>query len=921
MNNFKIITLVILLITVKQNFAQDLNKKLHVNFKQAGLHEVCNFIESQTDIHFLYKDSLLQNVQVNLQADTISVANILDQALLTTSYTYVYLPSKVVVIIPKSGFHPNLPDYHPETASIIQEDSDTLSTFRKGRDPNIKKTLVIGRENGFSKNQKVKIQGSIFDEKNKEPLIGATVYLIKEKYGTSADDNGNFELKIKPGKYEVEFNSLGMADLKYILDVRSSGSFKVSMKEEVTALSEVTVNATQKYNIRGTEVGLDKISIVAVKELPSLMGEKDILKISELLPGIVSVGEGSSGVNVRGGNADQNLFYLDNIPIYSTSHLFGFFSSINSAIVRDFSIYKGYLPPQYGGRLSSVFNVNSKNGNAEKFFAQGGISPVSANVSVEGPIIKERLSFLVSGRSTYSNWILKRLPDENLRRSRVNFYDGYASLNFKINDNSSLKAVAYGSQDYFNLNDKNTYDYYNQCFGIQHDHRFNTKLNLTSNLTYSIFGFETTDNTVESLAYKHNHRLDHLEIKQNYRYLLNDKIRLNFGWDAIWYHLDRGEITAANQESRRNYLNLGKEQALKTSVYAAGIINLTDKLDVNAGLRYNYYAYLGPNTVNVYQEGTSLHDTYVVDTLNFGRGELIKSYQSPEIRVGINYNIDNFNSIKLSYSEVNQYMYLLSNTYSINPTDQWKLVDYYSKPMLSRQIALGFYKNLVALGISVSAETYLKKSKNVTEFIDGANFIDTKYTETITAQGDQNAYGIEFMLSKDKGKISGWASYTYSRSFMNFDNEYGFVINEGKKYPSSFDKPHVLNLTCNYKFSRRIKLSTTINYATGRPITLPVSYYFIGDTRYVHYSERNEFRVPYYFRTDLSLTLEGNLRQNKPFHSSWGFHVYNLTGRNNPYSIYFQSVNGRVEGYKYSVIGVPIFTVSWNIKLGNYENN
>lgn len=917
----KIIILAILFLNVIQISAQDLDVQLRVNFEQAGLHEVCSYIESQTDIQFLYKDSLPQNVKVNLVADNISVAQILDQAFFYTSYTYAYMPSKVVAIIPKLGFKPKLPNYIHETDKVVQEVVDTVTTFKRGRDPNIKETLIIGSQNGTNKNQKVLVKGSIFNVETNEPLIGATVYLIKEQQGTSTDGNGNFELKIKPGKYEAEFRSIGMTEVKYILDIRSSGSFNVSMKEEVTTISEVTVNAAQNYNIRGTELGLDKISIVTVNELPSLMGEKDIIKISELLPGIVSVGEGSSGVNVRGGNADQNLFYLDNIQIYSTSHLLGFFSSINSSIIQDFSIYKGYLPPEYGGRLSSVFNVNSKNGDFQKFFAQGGISPVSANISVEGPIIKNRLSFLVSGRSTYSNYILKRLPDENLRRSRANFYDGYASLNFRINKNSSLKATAYGSQDYFNLNNKNVYEYYNQCYGIQHNHRFNNKLNLTTNLNYSIFGFETIDYTVPSLAYKHDHRLDHLEIKQNFRYLINERIQLNFGWDGIKFNLNRGEITAANEESRRDYLNLGKEQALKTSVYAAGKINLLDKLSVNVGFRYNYYAYLGPNEVNIYAEGTSLYDAYVVDTLYFKSGERIKNYNSPEIRMGLDYNIDNFNSVKLSYSEMNQYMYLLSNTYSINPTDQWKMVDYYSKPMHSKQLAIGFYKNIVEWGISTSAEVYLKKSTNVTEFIDGANFNDTKNTETITAQGDQDAYGIEFMLSRNKGKINGWASYTYSRSFMNFDNQNGFVINEGKRYPSSFDKPHVLNLTCNYNFSRRVNFSTTINYATGRPITLPVSVYFIGDTRYVRYSDRNEFRVPYYFRTDISLTLEGNLRQNKPFHSSWGFHVYNLTGRNNPHSIYFQSVSGRIEGYKYSVIGVPIFTVSWNIKLGNYENN
>ena len=901
--------------------AQNLKDHLPVNFKDAELPEVFNFIKTNTGIDFLFKDDFAKKVKVNLKSDTLTIEKILDQSLLYTTYTYVYLPSKVVVVVPKLGFQPMLPQYFYESEIEAMKVNDSQPTFLKGRDPNIKKTLIIGENNSTRKSQKVKIKGQILDAYSNEPLIGATIYFIKNKFGTSSDASGNFELNIAQGKYEVEFKSLGMSELKYILDIRSAGSFTVSMTEEVTAISEVTVNASQNFNIRGSEVGLDKLSIQAVKELPTLMGEKDIIKISELLPGIVSVGEGSSGVNVRGGSADQNMFYLDNIPIYSTSHLFGFFSSINSSVVQDFSIYKGYLPPQYGDRISSVFDVNSKNGNSEKFFAQGGISPISANLSIEGPIVKDRLSYLVSGRSTYSNWILNRLPDENLRRSAVNFYDGFASLNFKIKDKSNLKAVAYTSQDYFNLNSNNIYEYYNQAFGLQHDHKFTDKLNLSSNVIYSIFGFETTDNTVQSSAYTHNHRLDHLELKQNYRYLLNDKVRLNFGWDAIKYNIDRGEIQAATFESRREYLNLGKEQAFKSSVYAASKINLFNKLNIDVGLRYNYYAYLGPNSVNVYHEASSLYDAFLVDTLVYGKGEVVNSYQSPEIRVGIDYSIDKFNSIKLSYSEINQYMYLLSNTYSINPTDQWKMVDYYSKPMHSRQVAVGFYKNILALGISTSAEAYLKRSENVTEFIDGANFIDTKNTETITAQGNQDAYGIELMVSKEKGKINGWISYTYSRSFMYFDNEYESVINEGKRYPSSFDKPHVLNLTCNYKYNRRINLSSTINYSTGRPITLPVSFYYIGESKYVRYSDRNEFRVPYYFRTDVSLTLEGNLKKKKLFHSSWSFNVYNLTGRNNPHSIYFQSVNDRIEGYKYSVIGVPIFTVSWNIKLGNYENN
>ncbi|MBI9069074.1 MAG: TonB-dependent receptor [Salinivirgaceae bacterium] len=900
-------------------FSQQKKDTIDCNYLQTPILEFIADIEEQTDLSFTYTQLMIKDLTITVNGDQMGVFDVLDKAFKYTPLRYIYYKPNLIFIVNKANFIDQLPVYTLSSNDFESEDDSQLSTvmqkYIKGRNPNIKKTIIVGDKNNVSNGKQVKIIAKLFDEETNEPLIGATIFIKENGIGAATNNAGELTLRLPQGKFSAEIRCVGMQDAECILDIQSEGAFSYVMPQEVKSISEVTINAQQDYKIRGSEAGLDKLSIKSVKELPSLMGEKDIIKISQLLPGIVSVSEGSSGVNVRGGNADQNLFYINKLPLYSSSHLFGFFSSINSSIIENFAIYKGHVPAQYGGRLSSVFTIDTRKGNKEKIFAQGGISPISANLELEGPVIKDKASFVVSARSSYSDWILKRLPNENLKNSSVFFYDIAASIDFDINEKSNASGFFYNSNDFFNLNSKNEYQYDNLGGGVYYTYRLSNRLKSSSHFVQSNYSFSTVDNNNEVEAFSHNYSIKHTEIKSQLSYIFTEKQNLNFGGSFINYNIDRGKIEPYGSNSRRNELDLGGEKGFESALFFEDKYELTKKIKISAGLRYSFFQYRGPQDVYIYGQELGVSEDNIIDTLSFKKGEAIKNYNGPEFRMGADFKTGDFSSLKFSFVQMRQYLYLLSNTYSITPTDQWKLSDYYSKPAKSMQASVGYYKTFASMGMSASSEVYYKQSDNITEFKDGADFLNSKLVETQTLQGNQDAYGFEFMLAKDEGRLNGWVTYTYSKSFVQVDG-----INNDKKYSSNFDKPHVVNLTGNYKFSRRFILSANVMYSTGRPITMPQSIYYLQDMPFVNYSDRNEFRVPDYFRTDLSLTIEGNLKAKKLFHSYWMINVYNVTGRKNPYSIYFQSEQGKIKGYKYSVIGAPIFTISWNFKLGNYAN-
>jgi len=910
------------------SFAQN-NKEIKINglFKRLSFEEFVVALEKNYDIHFYFRQDWVKSVTVDLDAQSISIPQMMDKLLTSTMLDYVFSPPGTVIIIPNKRFVHELPEYKTlkdQADSGKTENNWFLSMEKKylsGRRPDMIETIIIGSSNKSKPGKAASITGKLTDEETGETLIGATLYVPDLKKGVATDINGVLTILLKQGMYSVIFQYLGMKEVSCNLDVRSDGYFELAMKKQIQLIQEIVIHGAEGIK-RGAKTGYESVSVTTIKELPSLMGEKDVLKIAQLLPGIVSVGEGSAGINVRGGNADQNLFYMNEIPIYNSSHLFGFFSSINSSIIENFSVYKGQVPAKYGGRLSSVFNIETRKGNKYKLFTQGGVSPVSANAEVEFPLVKEKVSVMLSGRSTYSDWILKQLDDPDLRNSQASFYDFAGALDFDLNAKNQINFFAYNSNDKFDMNGYSEYSYGNLGASANYVHKFSSSLKSDVSLIASNYSFTTTEKRLPAESYSHAYSLNHYELKMGASWIFNEKHTFNGGLDMIKYNLDRGTVQPNGAESLKIGVLLGKENGVSTSFYLEDNMVLGPRLNFNLGFRYNFFTALGPATVRNYYENAAIDDKNVLDTRSYSKGDRIVTYQHPELRASFDYKLTGQSSVKISVTQMTQYLFMLSNTISLAPNDQWKLVDKNIRPPRSVQYAAGYFYTTYKLGITASGEVYYKKAKDVVEYMDGADFLSTPYIETTVLQGKQEAYGAEFMLSRDVGKLNGWASYTYSRSLITIDGKKDWDdINFGKTYPSNFDKPHVINLVLNFKFNRRVSLSSNLIYNTGRPITMPQGVYFVDNQPFIDYSERNAYRIPDYLRMDMSVKLEGNLKSKKPMHSYWMLSVYNLTGRKNANSIFFVSENGKVQGYKYSVIGVPIITISWNWKLGNYANH
>jgi hypothetical protein len=713
-----------------------------------------------------------------------------------------------------------------------------------------------------------------------------------------------------------------MESVEVRMEVFSDGDFRVEMHPAVIALDEVQIMGEQYREINTTDVGVERFSMNSLKQVPVFMGERDVIKISKLLPGITSAGEASVGVNVRGGNVDQNIFYINRLPVYNTSHLFGFFSAFNSDMIRDFSIYKGHVPVNYGGRLSSVFDIITRKGNNKAFTAHAGISPVSAHATVEGPIKKDHSSYLISGRSSYSDWILQRMEDPLIRDSEAFFYDFAGSLNFQPNDKNSVNIFYYQSKDDFKYSTLSDYEYANQGGSVSWEKHISPALTSKLTGTSSFYRFSNTDQSETSRAYTHEYMLNHNELVSEFKWVPSLNHKVDFGGSLIYYRLDRGKVEPYGAASIRNEVDLGFEQAVEGGLFVSDNITLTPWLSVYAGLRYSLYSMLGPQTVMLYEEGKPKSENTIVDSLSFGDFEPVNFHSGPEFRTAVNMKAGPNTSFKLSFNQNRQYLFMLSNTVTISPTDQWKLSDYHIRPQKSYQATGGIYHIFPKLGLSSSVELYYKYSTDIVEYKDGADFITSPLTETVVLQGLQNAYGAEFMLQKISGRLDGWISYTYSRSEMLVQGDFDYEsINNGDPYPSNFDRPHVLNVVANYSINRRFSVGSNLVYMSGRPVTYPTSLYYINNVAYIDYYARNQFRIPDYFRIDLSLNIEGNLKADKFMHSTWSLNVYNLLGRKNPQSIYFVPQEYFIKGYSFSVIGVPIFTISWNVKLGNYESN
>ncbi|MFZ0472924.1 MAG: carboxypeptidase-like regulatory domain-containing protein [Bacteroidales bacterium] len=883
-------------------------------------------IEKNTALKFFYLNDWVKNVTITFSGTNTQLADVLNDQLRKTELTF-FIDGNNVYIFPEAQILTKLPDY--TGSPVTAEEMDTLNgiteTERKYLEGNkvaLIEVLEVGDKQKTTKGTKCIISGKIIDESNEEPLIGATVFIEDLKTGATTDIDGRFNIILTPGKYKAAFNYMSMKQQECYLQVYSSGQITIEMRKDLIEIDEITVTANRNDNIRGIQMGYEKISAKTMKEIPVVFGEKDVLKVAQMLPGVLNVGEGSSGFNVRGSSSDQNMFYFNKVPVYNTSHLFGFFTSFNPDVINDFTLYKSNIPASYGGRLASVFNITTRQGSKKKFFGQGGISPITGHFSLEVPAIRDKVSIVVSGRSSYSDWILRKIEDADIRKSSAFFYDGTFSVNTEIDEKNLIKAFGYISRDKFSLSSINDYNYSNAGASLVWKHLFSSSLTVDAAIIYSNYSFENTNKTNLSTAYRQKYALDHYEFRTDFSLLNKADHKIEFGTSEIIYNLDRGSISPFGEVSNRKPVDLGNETALECAFYLSDEFTLFKNLTVLSGLRYSIFNQYGPAVINKYYSEEMRVIGNIKETQSYKKGDLIKSYSGPEYRVAINYFLDSNNSLKASYNRMYQYVFMLTNTIAISPDDKWKICDYHIAPPVADQISAGYYRNFANGGINANVEIYHKWINNQVEYKDGTDFSSPDPIETQVLQGKQRVNGIEMMISKNVGKTTGWLSYCFSRSFIKVDGgEKATQINYGIEYPSNYDRPHSLNLVLNHKVNRRVSLSSNFVYTTGRPITYPVSVYYSEGQEMLLFSKRNEYRIPDYIRLDLSIKLEGSLFKKKVIHSYWSLDLYNALGRKNAYSVYYSAQYGKVHGNKMSIFGVPLFTLSWNYKFGNYLND
>ncbi|HEX5170503.1 MAG TPA: TonB-dependent receptor [Cyclobacteriaceae bacterium] len=762
------------------------------------------------------------------------------------------------------------------------------------------------------------IKGQIIDGGNNEPVIGAQVIVQELDQGTLTDTNGNFSFKVNPGIYHIEIKYVGYQSHYYVVGFSTYGTgneIKGTVFAESRELESVVVTAERMdVNVTRELTGVEMMTIETIKSLPTFMGEVDPVRSLTTLPGVSTVGELSSGFNVRGGEAGQNLILQDGAPIYNPSHLFGFFSAFNPDMVSDVVLYKGGGPANFGGRISSVLDIDLKNGDAGKHTLTGGVGLISSRLSVEGPIVKGKSSYLVGGRISYPNWLIHSTKNIQLQNSAAKFYDFTAKLFHTFNSNNVVSLSAYSSYDDFKLASDSTFSWGSLNFSLRWDHTFNERLSATLGVFNSNY-FSKINSEDEIDAFIYQNEINTTGLKYDLAFSQSERLKLLGGLEINRVQIEPGRIKPSDPEGNVQYQNINDQNEIETALFVQGDYDLSDRLSISAGLRYSHFFRVGPDEIYVF-DYSNIEGRYpaISDTISYGDGEIIKQFHGFEPRISFRYLLTGTTSIKASYYRGFQYLHLISNTTSATPQDYWVTSGPYLKPEIGDQFSLGLFKNFKDNKYELSLEGFYKKIKNTVDYIEGADITLNPKLEAGLAQGDGLAYGLEFLLRKNTGRLNGWLSYTYSRSLRKFKSDLEVkTINEGDYYPSFFDKPHNLSLILNYRLAERTVLSANFNYSTGRPITIPISKFsYDAYLAVLNYSERNEYRIPDYHRLDLSITFKDKPKRNKRWMGEWIISVFNVYGRDNAYSIYF---NRYGKASKLSVLGTVFPSFSYNFKF------
>lgn len=922
-------SLFIFLFALTLNNAQSQDKKISFQFQQILFKDLADTIEKTFPVKIYYSNKWVDTLYLDIDSDNEALSNLFNKTLINSGISFIITDDNKIILSKgytiKTNFRKEYLEYLEKNMTIPDTTNWARATL-KTEDISINeeyKVFKIGNPSGASNDGKVFLSGTITNPETGDPLPGVVVYIPKLKAGAVTNSVGYYSIEVPKGQYQLEYRMVGMRQTVRNIIIYSNGILDVELAESTNQLNEVIVSANRENNVKNVRMGIEKINTKMLKQIPMGMGEVDLFKSSLLLPGVQSVGEASSGYNIRGGSADQNLILLNGAPIINPSHFFGFFSAFNSDMIEDVTLYKSGIPARYGGRVSSVMDITLKEGSKEKFNVSGGISPFMGRLMVEGPIIKKKASFIISSRATYSDWILKQLNNIQLQKSSASFYDIQGLLTFDINDKNSISISGYLSDDYFDYYKESAIKYNNISSTFKWRHTYNSRLSSQLSALISNYNYQLNSKQDSSTYYSLNYKLNQSIVRADFTYRPIERHKVDFGLEVINYSLQPGTQEPIGDYSKISPKQLETETALEPSFYLSDEFDISPRLLISGGLRFTFFTSFGPRTQLIYNENSPRSLETIVDTISYSKGDVIQTYPGLEFRFSSRFVLTPDLSVKAGIQRNYQYLHMISNTTSMTPTDIWKLSDNYISPQRGDQYSLGLYKNMNRRAIETSVEVYYKSIKNILDYKGGAELLMNDHLETDIINGNGQAYGVEFMIKKQLGILTGWISYTYSRILLKVDGKFEEEkVNGGKYFPANFDKPQDLKIVANAKLFRRFNITTNFVYNTGRPITYPVAYYNFLNMNRVFYSERNEFRIPDYLRLDFAATINGNLKAKKLNHSSLTFTVYNVLGRRNPYSIFFKTEDGAVKGYQMSIFGQPIFMVTYNFRiLGNASND
>lgn len=877
--------------------------KITATFQSTPLVEVFQAIQENNPVAFYFRSNDLPATPVSATFEDTPIASVMNELLLPTGLEYLIYRDYGIVIFPGNYLNANY------SADFYEALDQQLSAGEEARNRGPDRS--IGSLESLQPSGRARIRGQIIDDQTEEPIIGATVYFTDIETGTATDVDGNFQLEIPSGRHNLSIEYVGYQEIIELVAVLGDGELNVRLEKEAVNLEEVLVKAEAlDVNVESAQIGVEQLDVKSINKLPSFLGEVDVVKSLLLQPGVSTIGEGAIGFNVRGGEVDQNLIMQDDGMLFSSSHALGFFSSFNTELISFVTLYKGNLPAQFGGRLASVLNVEMRDGSYRDYRLKGGVGLVSTKVSFEGPVVKEKSSFITGFRSSYSDWVLDFVKLPEIRRSSAKFYDLNFRYTHRLDEKNTLSLAAYSSHDRFTYNELFGFDYNTLMGQIIYKKIFSD--DLFSKLSLTASRYESTQLDLDGAdASELDNNITYYKIREQLTYTPSRELQWDAGISSILYQVDPGKISPLGSLSQVIPGELEQEQGLESAAFLNANWTLSPAFTVSGGLRFAAYQFLGPQTVFEYADPERPSGENVVNTTRYRGGKIIAAYTSLEPRISMRYRLGPNASVKAGYSRTAQFINLIANTNTPTPNSLWQLSSDYIKPLRSHNFSIGYFKNFDNNNWETSIETYGRLIDDLFDYKDFADLTMNDQLETELLPGIGRAYGMELSVRKREGIVNGTLSYTLSRTERQIEG-----INEGSWYPSNFDKPHDLSLVFNVQPNQRYTLTFNFIYGTGRPTTAPIgSYVEVNNLVIPIYSDRNQLRVPDYHRLDLAFTMGQSHKVTKKIKTSWTISLYNLYGRANAFSVFFtQRPFNTPRANKLSVLGNVFPALTFNFE-------